>query len=56
MGKFPIPRNGVRIPRELVKELAVLAGRERQWSKDEEKAVTEIIVTLRSHTLYPTTQ
>lgn len=52
VGKFPIPRTGVRIPRDLIKELATMAGMNRRWSQREERRTVDLIESLRSYTLH----
>lgn len=49
VGKFPIPKNGVRIPRDVIKELAVLAGKSNRWTQAEEKRTVELIESVRRH-------
>lgn len=39
IGKFPIPRNGARVTREPIKELATLVGQEKAWAPSLEKRV-----------------
>lgn len=50
IGKFPIPRRGVRVPREPVRRLAMLIKRDSKWSKEEEEEVIRIIGVLRECT------
>lgn len=46
--KLPMPRRGVRVPRETNAELAKLLGKEESWSGKEVSRIKDLIRTLRS--------
>lgn len=56
VGKFPMPRQGTRIPRESIKALVEIAKKESSWTSLEVRRVKEIIESLRNLTIHQGTQ
>lgn len=46
VGKFPIPRRGLRVPREAARELELLMKKNEAWTPSEEAEINRIVESL----------
>lgn len=54
IGKLPIPQRGVKIPKDLMAELAGLVRKKTTWSEEEEERLTWLVKELSKSTIHYT--